>query len=340
MRRGEPPGEGETGVASHAVMPHTGAPAGRTRRPVRERAPAGADAAPSAHAAESGDRPARTQRHGLRSPAECRLGALAAIVATAATFYGGGWPTSLRGRPDFGPAGAADVNVRRIVTSAGVIDTARTPGVQGCAAWGETEQGNSELWAGERTRRQWGRQWYVQTRGLLTAQQRVELERDAGLKLGPYFPHSAYLIVATRDQACRTAKARHVLWVGERERAHKLDPTVLALNHSASGLEQEREGGVSGRLPKGIESMPIALNVGLWPHSRRHSVSVTSEMLATQIAERILTEFAINASIRAPALDKIVVETLFAKAHLIAEYATLPFWRAAVRRAIVDLRSF
>ena len=318
MRRGEPPGEGETGVVSHAVIPHTGAPAGRTRRPVRERAPAGADAAPSAHAAEGGDRPARTQRHGLRSPAECRLGALAAIVAAAATLYGGGWPASLRGCPGFGPADV-DVDVRRIVTSAGVIDTASTPGLQGCVVWGEAEQGNSGIWADERARRQWGRQWYVQTRGLLTAQQRGELEGDAGLKLGPYFPHSAYLIVATRDQACRTARARHVLWVGERERAHKLDPTVLALNHSAAGLVREGKGSASGELPKGIESMPVALNVGLWPHGRRHSASVTSEVLAKQIAERILTEFATNASIRAPALDKVVVETSFAKAHQIAE---------------------
>jgi hypothetical protein len=65
--------------------------------------------------------------------------------------------------------------------------------------------------------------------------------------------------------------------------------------------------------------MPIALNVGLWQHTRRHSASVTSEVLAMQIAERILTEFAINASVRAPALDKVVVETSFAEAHRIAE---------------------
>ena len=233
-------------------------------------------------------------------------------------MYGRGWP-SLRGHPDFGPLDM-DVDLRRIVTSAGVINTTSAPSLQ-CTTQGEAAlaQAGSGLWENERTRRRWGRQWYVQTRGLLTAQQRGELEADAGLKLGPYFPHSAYLIVATRDQACRTAKARHVLWVGKRERAQKIDSTVLALNLSNTGLAHGRGGGASCGFPKGIEDIPIALNVGLWPHSRRHSASVTSEVLAIQISERILTEFAINASTRAPALDKVVVETSFADAHRIAK---------------------
>ena len=313
MRRREPLGEGAEGFASHAAAPHAGASACRVRRPEQQHAAEGKEETIVRARGRPG---ARAQRRWLSSPSEHRFGALAAILATAATLYGRGWP-SLRGRPDFGPLDM-DVDLRRIVTSAGVINTISAPGLQACTTRGEAAHG-SGLWENERTRRRWGRQWYVQTRGLLTAQQRGELEADAGLKLGPYFPHSAYLIVATRDQACRTAKARHVLWVGERERAQKIDSTVRALNLSNIGLAHGSGGGASGGFPKGIEDMPIALNVGLWPHSRRHSASVTSEVLAMQIAERILTEFAINASIRAPALDKVVVETSFAEAHRIAE---------------------
>jgi len=312
MRRGEALGEGAEGFAGHAAAPHVGVRACSARRPEQQHAPEGKEETIVRARGRPG---ARGQLHLLRSPAE--LGALAAILATAATLYGRDWPSS-RGRPDFGPLDM-DVDLRRIVTSAGVINTTSAPGLQACTTRGEAAQAGSGLWESERTRRRWGRQWYVQTRGLLTAQQRGELEADAGLKLGPYFPHSAYLIVATRDQACRTAKARHVLWVGERERAQKIDSTVRALNLSNIGLAHGSGGGASGGFPKGIEDMPIALNVGLWPHSRRHSASVTSEVLAMQIAERILTEFAINASIRAPALDKVVVETSFAEAHRIAE---------------------
>ena len=213
----------------------------------------------------------------------------------------------------------ADVNInsRWIMTSAGIVDTTRTPGLRGCIRHGGGEEG--QVWGDVRSRRRLLRQWFVQTRGQLTSAQRAELEADAGLILGPYFPHSAHLIVATHLQACRTLQARHVAWIGERDGKQKLDKSISFLNQTAIDFAEKETGGTGARFAKGMSHMPVALNVELWPHTKRDQMRETSKLLAEQIAGDIMSFFSIHASVRAPALDKLVVEVPYASAQQIAE---------------------
>jgi len=268
----------------------------------------------------------KARRRGLQTCSAEFVAVIVAVAAVTASLVGGEWPSLggwFPGRGhDEGEAHRfdSDVNLRRIMTSTGAIDTTRVPGLQGCSWQTGMEVNNGQMWRDGPSRRRWGRQWYVQTRGLLTATQRAELEAVAGLKLGPYFPHSAHLIVATRDEACRVAKAPHVLWVGQREAKHKFDDSILSLNKSIIDLAGGRTGGVEGGFSKGIGSMAAALNVALWPHTRRNSSRDTPKILAAQIAQGIMSEFLINASVRAPALDKLVVEATFGSARPIAEW--------------------
>jgi len=249
---------------------------------------------------------------------------IAAMAAAVAYLLAGGEWSSLGWFPR-GHGGQAhvfdtDVNLRRIMTNTGVIDTTRTPGLQGCLLGAGIDGMDRQVWGNGPTRRQWGQQWYVQTRGLLTATQRAELEVDAGLKLGPYFPNSAHLIIATRNEACRVAEARHVRWVGQREANHKFDKSILTLNQTMIDLAEGRTGEENGAFLKGSAIIPAALNVALWPHLRRNSSKHTATIIAEQIAHGIMSEFSINASVRAPAMDKLVVEATFGSARPIAEW--------------------
>lgn len=132
------------------------------------------------------------------------------------------------------------------------------------------------------------------------------------------------------------AQNSQVLWIGERESKQKLDTSILSLNLTEMKVEEgrvgrggdarqtgrEAEGEFSG-FSKGVGSMPTALNVGLWPHNtfmKRDSKRDSSDVLAAQIFEGIMEKFAINASVRAPALDKLVVEVTFDTARGIAEW--------------------
>ena len=91
----------------------------------------------------------------------------------------------------------AAVNQRRIMLRGETfIDTRCTPNLRGCARQPGATHEDPEAWGSLPNRRRWLRQWYVQTRTVLTAGQHAELEAAAGVKLGPYFPHNAYLIVA------------------------------------------------------------------------------------------------------------------------------------------------
>ena len=69
-------------------------------------------------------------------------------------------------------------------------------------------------------------QWYVQTVPTLTPKQRVDIEREAGIELGEYFPNNAYLVLCSSSKASKVAGAKHVVWVGNRPMSHKIDPAV------------------------------------------------------------------------------------------------------------------
>ena len=215
----------------------------------------------------------------------------------------------------------AAVNQRRIMLRGGTfIDTRCTPNLRGCARQPGATHEDSEAWGSLPNRRRWLRQWYVQTRTVLTAGQHAELEAASGVKLGPYFPHNAYLIVATFDRACRVSRSRHVAWVGERQASHKLDESILDMNRREASAEAAQSSGAgSGRAP-GIGSISVALNVMLWPHMHTGSTASTSDWLGKQLLEGIMNEFAVNSSVRAPGSDKLVVETTTDQMHQIAEW--------------------
>jgi hypothetical protein len=127
-----------------------------------------------------------------------------------------------------------------------------------------------------------------------------------------------------------------VLWIGERDARQKLDISILSVNLTDMNVEEKGMGrgvdaGQTGRdagrefsgFSRGIGSMPTALNVGLWPHTNFMKVNLKrdrSDVLAAQISEGIMEKFEINASVRAPALDKLVVEVTFDTARDIAEW--------------------
>jgi len=227
------------------------------------------------------------------------------------------WPQARRGS---GPVKQdMDQDLRRIMTTQGVIDTRTAHGIV-CDGV-HTAQGADHLPSGHdgQSRREAVRQWFVQTAGLLSASERAELETDAGLSLGPYFPHSAHLIVTSHEHACRAARSRHVLWVGERESKYKLDSSILSM-------------GDTWPAHKAIEprqNLAMALYVALWPKRRRDT---SADLLAAQVTDGIMAAFGTNVSVRAPAADKLVVDTTILYARRIAEWLAHDAYVMSVER--------
>eukprot|EP00961_Rhodomonas_salina_P136789 1840010-Rhodomonas_salina.5 len=113
---------------------------------------------------------------------------------------------------------------RLILSVAGVLDTRKVPAI---SIDRYTKEGNDGLL-----------QWYVQTVPRLTEVERRELETDAGMVLGEYFPNNAYLTLCSAAQAARFSKARHVVWVGQRPNLHKIDPVL-----SNKGIQKLQQNG-------------------------------------------------------------------------------------------------
>ena len=267
----------------------------------------------------------RQNRHGQLFQ---HLSVVFSFSIVIASFVDSGWPalnenleTALGGED----RDHSVTNLHRNRTKGKAFNDSLHPhSLQGCSSRGgngagEEKWGEGWPWEQWLPRRVWGRQWYVQTSGVLTTGQRLEMEDDAGLKLGPYYSDNVHLLIATFDEACRMSRARHVAWIGEREAREKLDHTIISLNQSVIDSAKGTTGVWNAGFSKGIRGIPLALNVGLWPHAQRDKAA-TSMLLAAQISEAITSEFSMNVSVRAPSLDKLVVEVPVDSACHVAEW--------------------
>ncbi len=52
------------------------------------------------------------------------------------------------------------------------------------------------------------------------------VEEEAGVVLGPYYPHYAWLLCSNRQTAAKISRIHGVVWVGPRPYSHKLAPAL------------------------------------------------------------------------------------------------------------------
>jgi hypothetical protein len=170
---------------------------------------------------------------------------------------------------------------RLILSAAGSFDTRGKPGIQRRARW----WGLIRPCAPNPTRR---RQFWVQTVPQLTARQREELEFDAGARLGSYLPNNAFLVTGDCGMAVSFARARHVVWVGERPAQYKMPRELWSFN--ASGFAHSQ----------------IELYVALMPAEQRAGASAA--FLAEEYASLLQVSLLGTVKAKAVSDDKLALQ--------------------------------
>ncbi len=126
---------------------------------------------------------------------------------------------------------------RLLMSSLEIIDTRKVAGLKKPLACKKSKR-DKDFRQGWIHREQVGdvskafKQFYIQTKPFLTAQEKMEIEEDIGAALGSYFPNNAYIFFGNEAQAQSATCSRHVVWVGERPSRHKMDEGLLDRNVS------------------------------------------------------------------------------------------------------------